>query len=72
MSSQLNRCRLVLERSVLIEQLIDPEREIEGSAIKIVLLEGFAGGSRTIDVGLFLFRRGLQRVVAAKPGIPTG
>src|SRR5215831_15507485 len=55
MGSQLNRCGLVLERSVLIEQLIDPEREIEGSAIKIVLLESFTGGSCIVDAGLFLF-----------------
>src|SRR5215475_15078926 len=56
MSSQLNRCGLVLERRVLIEQLIDPEGEIESSAIKIVFLEGFARRSCIFYVGLSFFR----------------
>src|SRR5262245_3620980 len=49
-SSELNGCRLVLEGSVLIEQLIDPKGEIESGAIKIVLLEGFARGSSIVRV----------------------
>ena len=38
---QLDGGWLVLKRSILIEQLIDPKGEIECSAIKIVLLECF-------------------------------
>src|SRR5437667_1915447 len=56
---QFDRSGLVLERTVLIEQLIDPEREIEGSAIKIVLLEGFVGRRCIIDLGIVLLCNGL-------------
>src|SRR3954466_1309477 len=55
MSSQLNGCGLILERRILIKQLIDPEREVECRAIKAVLLKSFAGRGCTIDVGLFFF-----------------
>src|SRR5215471_8083947 len=58
MSSELNGCGLVLERSVLIEQLVDPKREIESSPIKIVLLEGFARGRGIVRIGLFVFAGG--------------
>ena len=42
MSSQLDRRRFVLERGVLVEQLVDPNRQGEGCPIENVVFKAFS------------------------------